>query len=46
MLSKTACAISIARRASSAEWMRPSAFSFASSKLWMPRDSRFTPASL
>jgi hypothetical protein len=43
-LSKSFIAASAARRASSAPWMRPSAASFASSKLCTPSDSRFTPA--
>ncbi len=45
MLSKCRCAMAIARFASSALWMRPSALRCASLKLWMPSDSRFTPAS-
>ena len=43
-LSKARARISIARRACASSWMRPSAFRCASSKLWMPIDSRFTPA--
>ena len=38
-----AAAISTARRASRASWMRPSACRCASSKLCMPIDSRLTP---
>src|SRR5216117_2613151 len=44
-LSKLASAASTPRRASAAEWMRPSAASIASSKLCTPSEMRFTPAS-
>ncbi len=43
-LPKIISAASAARRASSASCTRPSACRCASSKLWMPSDSRFTPA--
>ena len=42
--SKRVCAASMARRASSAEWARPSTASTSSSKLCTPMDRRFTPS--
>src|SRR3954462_4087465 len=44
-LSKLSSAASTPRRASAAEWMRPSAVSIPSSKLCTPSEMRFTPAS-
>ncbi len=43
-LSKFACAISTARRASRSSWMRPSACRCCGSKLWIPIESRLTPS--
>ncbi|CFN79576.1 Uncharacterised protein [Bordetella pertussis] len=41
--STVCCAMAMAARAWAASWMRPSLDSWASSKLWMPSDSRVTP---